>query len=98
MYQFSPITERIGRLRDKVRDRVIIADPVQLITEFLSHHADDHESAAERECGDCHHGQEEFHKTHVFLFHLIHLFARLIMVLSIAYNNIYVNIFYITDW
>ena len=29
MYQFSPITERIGRLRDKVRDRVIIADPVK---------------------------------------------------------------------
>ena len=29
MYQFSPITERIGRLRDKVRDRVIIADPAK---------------------------------------------------------------------
>ncbi len=26
MYQFRPVTERIARLRDKVRDRVIIAD------------------------------------------------------------------------
>ncbi len=29
MYQFKPYTERIARLRDKVRDRIIIADPVK---------------------------------------------------------------------
>ena len=27
MYTFKPFSERIGRLRDKVRDRIIIADP-----------------------------------------------------------------------
>ena len=26
MYQFKPITPRIARMRDKVRDRVVIAD------------------------------------------------------------------------
>lgn len=29
MYTFKPYTERIARMRDKVRDRVIIADPVK---------------------------------------------------------------------
>ena len=29
MYQFKPFTERIARMRDKVRDRVIIADPAK---------------------------------------------------------------------
>ncbi len=29
MYQFRPVTERIARLRDKVRDRVIIGDAVK---------------------------------------------------------------------
>ena len=30
MYQFSPVTDRIARMRDKVRDRLIIADSEKL--------------------------------------------------------------------
>ncbi len=29
MYQFKPINERIARMRDRVRDRLIVADPVK---------------------------------------------------------------------
>ena len=29
MYQFKPFTERIARMRDRVRDRIIIADPAK---------------------------------------------------------------------